>query len=437
MASYTGPGAGTVTDTRHDPNDGMGFSNVRTGEVNAQDNQMFGYQGQASRNADMVSRSANYANQDQRRQAQAFEDIANRGPQGPSAAELAMKAQSANTMRQNLAMAASGTGPSGASAGINAMNNNAMAQGQLQQQTGMLRAQETQAQQALQLQARQAAANTYNAAAGQQMQGYGQAAQLQTGLGGLNAQMAGTYAGLAQADTQAQLGYDKMTAEREAERRATNMKLAGAGLSAASGMLAMSDIRAKNNIQPAGGDVADAFRPLSAASYGYNDPKYGQGTHFGPMAQELAQTPAGRSAIVEQPNGMMAVDGGRLAMLNASETAQQRRELDGLKQQLGPDGKPSRSKFLTEEQLANHPGFQGFKPLQPGESMVTGPQVTMEDRFGQYQQSTDPGVTAFNKEVAAKEAAAEAAAEEEKSKKKSKVGAFAGGLAKAGEILAS
>jgi hypothetical protein len=341
MAYYTGPGAGEQIDTMHY---GQGLQNVRSKAVDAQDTRMFGYQGLASQNADQVVRSANYANQDQRRQAQAFEQMANAQPTGPSQAELAMKAQSANTMRQNLALAASGTGPSAASNALNAVNQNAMQQGQLQQQLGIQRAAEANQQQAMQMQARQAAANVYNQAAGQQMQGYGQAAQLQTGLGALNANMAGTYAGLASTDANVALGYDKLEQEKQMASDARMDKYIGGAVSAGGSMLAMSDIRAKTNIQPAGGQTADAFRGLSASSYGYNDPKYGQGTHYGPMAQELAQTPAGASVVAPQPNGMLAVDGGRLAMLNAAETAQQRREIDQLK------AAPPTAKPMTEEE---------------------------------------------------------------------------------------
>ncbi len=61
------------------------------------------------------------------------------GRGGPSAAELAMRQQSQEAARQQLAMAATSGNPASM---IAAQNNNAMAQGQLQQQLGIQRAQE-------------------------------------------------------------------------------------------------------------------------------------------------------------------------------------------------------------------------------------------------------------------------------------------------------
>lgn len=93
-----------------------------------------------------------------------------------------------------------------------------------------------------------------------------------------------------------------------------------------------SDIRAKTAIAPAP-EVSDTFRKLGEYSYEYRDPKLGQGRQFGPMAQELEETPAGATAVGQRPDGMKTIDTSRLALLNASETAKMRRELDALKGQ--------------------------------------------------------------------------------------------------------
>jgi hypothetical protein len=138
--------------------------------------------------------------------------------------------------------------------------------------------------------------------------------------------------------------------------------------------IASSDIRAKKKIAPADAQVSDAFRaanadaaairdariqypigslgeiasqigsriggtagaPLNAPaySYQYKSPTAvgaAPGTHYGPMAQDLERTPAGRSVVVEKPSGEKAIDTGRLALLSASELAKQRAEIDALK----------------------------------------------------------------------------------------------------------
>jgi len=77
--------------------------------------------------------------------------------------------------------------------------------------------------------------------------------------------------------------------------------------------------------KPRGADVpvlsANPFdaRDASASAFEYRDPeRHGQGQHFGPMAQELEQTPAGASTVIEQPDGTKAIDTGRLSLLNTS-----------------------------------------------------------------------------------------------------------------------
>jgi len=123
-----------------------------------------------------------------------------------------------------------------------------------------------------------------------------------------------------------------------------------------------SDMRAKKDIEPASRQIGDAFRtagravsdiggttvqyPQSTAafpdvgaySYHYKNPGAlgaAPGTHYGPMAQELEQTPAGASVVGEDKKGRKFVDPGRLSMLTASEVAKQRKELDALKSMPG------------------------------------------------------------------------------------------------------
>ena len=137
-------------------------------------------------------------------------------------------------------------------------------------------------------------------------------------------------------------------------------KVLGAGASAASAIVGLSDIRAKKNIAPAGPAIDEMFRSADATaaktraiapvdygfgaealpgySYEYTDPKApgaAPGQHFGPMAQDLEKTPAGASVVVDQ-GGRKGVDTGRLSLANASETARLRAQVDALMSGAGP-----------------------------------------------------------------------------------------------------
>lgn len=97
------------------------------------------------------------------------------------------------------------------------------------------------------------------------------------------------------------------------------------------------------------------FEPLSASAYYYKDPNAPgaeSGQHFGPMAQELEKTPAGRSVVRQMPDGKKGIDTGRLALLNASETAQQRREIDALKNERAANVKAAESALRAPSYLA-------------------------------------------------------------------------------------
>ena len=72
------------------------------------------------------------------------------------------------------------------------------------------------------------------------------------------------------------------------------------------------------------------LRPAEGYSYRYKDPGApgaAPGRHYGPMAQDLEKTPAGRSTVVDTPQGKM-VDTGRLTMVTAAATSETQRRLD-------------------------------------------------------------------------------------------------------------
>jgi len=55
------------------------------------------------------------------------------------------------------------------------------------------------------------------------------------------------------------------------------------------------------------------------------------GQQFGVMAQDLERTPAGRSIVVQQPNGTKMVDTGRLSMQNTAAIGELGNEIEQLK----------------------------------------------------------------------------------------------------------
>lgn len=80
------------------------------------------------------------------------------------------------------------------------------------------------------------------------------------------------------------------------------------------------------------------LRPAQGYSYEYKDPKApgaAPGKHFGPMAQDLEQTPAGASVVATDPKtGMKSVDTDRLSLVNASAISEQQKRIDDLEAML-------------------------------------------------------------------------------------------------------
>ena len=209
----------------------------------------------------------------------------------------------------------------------------------------------------------------YNTLADQRAAEMGQMAQ-NANVYGMNQNYAlglGSNANAAQGNAvQSQLGNRRLNQEN------TNNIISGIGGAAATMLpfLLMSDIRAKKDVAPAGEDISDAFRSadqsasalmgtpvsypqLNAPGYSYeykdpNAPGMAPGQQYGPMAQDLEKTPAGAS-VVHEVNGKKAVDPGRLALLNASETAKQRKEIDQLKAALFMSSQSNRQGIMAPQ----------------------------------------------------------------------------------------
>lgn len=83
--------------------------------------------------------------------------------------------------------------------------------------------------------------------------------------------------------------------------------------------------------------ASDALSQAPAYSYRYKNPEaygYADKRYTGPMAQDLAETPEGRTAVVESPDGTLGVDTGRLSLLNASAFGEQQDELAQLRREV-------------------------------------------------------------------------------------------------------
>lgn len=93
------------------------------------------------------------------------------------------------------------------------------------------------------------------------------------------------------------------------------------------GAAAKSDERAKTNIKAAAYDLRDA----KGYSYDYKDPGSfgaGAGRFFGPMAQDLEKSEAGRSVVKTGPDGLKIVDTSRLSLVNTAAISEIQRTLD-------------------------------------------------------------------------------------------------------------
>lgn len=371
--------------------------------------------------------------------------------QGPSASVLAMQNANAQALQSNQALAASARGSNAGLALQAASANQGNVNTALTQQVGQQRAAEDLAYKQQQANAYTGAANVFSNQFGEQTgattaagNAYGNAGNAYGAQGGLYGSIAGQNAGLANINAgiatqnasnqqqQQQLndafqqtnqsqGYGLQTtqAQNNLGIANTNMQADAAGraamlnaFSSAAGTAAkVSDVRAKKDIAPAAGRVADAFRsadrdaafvrgapvaypdafmaqpaaaryadaaPAPAASfpdappYSYqykapDAPGAEPGMQYGPMAQDLEQTPAGASVVGTDKKGKKFVDPGRLSMLTASEVSQHRKELDYLKSRIDASEQPymappsphQRQRDYMASQMARYTASQG------------------------------------------------------------------------------
>jgi hypothetical protein len=100
---------------------------------------------------------------------------------------------------------------------------------------------------------------------------------------------------------------------------------------------ALSDMRAKTDVEDGSAGVRRMLHSLEPASYRYRDPaRHGEGQHVGIMAQDLERTPEGQSMVVETPEGK-GIDGGKLAGALAAATADMNRRLEEIERKRRAD----------------------------------------------------------------------------------------------------
>jgi hypothetical protein len=80
----------------------------------------------------------------------------------------------------------------------------------------------------------------------------------------------------------------------------------GADMAAMGAMGMFSDVNLKENVEGAEPEVDDFLSNLSVNEFEYKDKeKFGEGKHYGPMAQDLEKSKVGRTMVEDTPDGKM------------------------------------------------------------------------------------------------------------------------------------
>lgn len=238
---------------------------------------------------------------------------------GPSVAEGQLRAGQDQALANTMAVAAGGrSGNLGAQArtATQAIAGTAMA---TNAQAAQLRAQEQQAA----------------------MAGMAGIAGQQAGQGlGLQGQAAGQeFAGA----TQWGLGQRGLDIEQLQGNRAFFSDMSKNAANAIGMGVALSDKRAKTRKSASGdGMASDAARHVEAMPFEFKPGMGEPGPQYGVTAQSLARSPAGRTAVMQGPDGLLRVDPKKLASLSMAAAAENTRQIDELKKKIS--GKKKKKK---------------------------------------------------------------------------------------------
>jgi len=99
-------------------------------------------------------------------------------------------------------------------------------------------------------------------------------------------------------------------------------------------LLRLQEIARENQMRGLQAPAVKMAQQAPGYSFQYRNPSAqgaAPGQQFGVMAQDLERTPAGRSVVVQQPNGTKVVDTGRLSMQNTAAIGELGNEIEQLK----------------------------------------------------------------------------------------------------------
>lgn len=216
-------------------------------------------------------------------QEQAYQDYLARQQQGltPSVAQNQLQIGQQEAFNQAQAMAASNRSVNPALAQRQAQMANAQTQAQVNQQAGLLRAEE-------------------------QAQATGQ-------MGDFLSQLRQSRLGVAQANAQA----SGQVAQRRGQLMGQVLGAAGQAGSAA----ATSDENAKENIELGDKEIKSFLDAIKAYKYEYKDKEDGEGEFVSPMAQDLEKSKVGKKMVQEDESGkkMVNYDGHSLGSMLAAQ----------------------------------------------------------------------------------------------------------------------
>ena len=130
----------------------------------------------------------------------------------------------------------------------------------------------------------------------------------------------------------ASMGYNAQQSAAEASRPSFFEQMIPLGAAA---ITAFSDIRVKENIGDASTEIDQFVSSVKPYFFEYSNAAYGQpGIHYGIMAQELEQTPAGSSTIVEDQDGVKMVDLKKLVPLMMASMGRMAERIEVLEKEL-------------------------------------------------------------------------------------------------------
>lgn len=172
-------------------------------------------------------------------------------------------------------------------------------------------------------------------------------------------------------------GMRQRGAEAGADRQ-SNM-LGGLGQAATMGLL-LSDRRAKTGISDGRGAAREMLDKIEPSSYSYKDQSNGSGRHLSPMAQDLEKSEAGRSMVMNTPQGKMVDYGKGFGAILAAQADLNERlsQIEGREQYAFGGIVGQENAGRVAEWMGNLSGKMPSVPQSPAEMPQDGPMSTVK-----------------------------------------------------------